>query len=336
MERFWEPVYDERDKLQWGRLANALRLRSSGTGFKIISNEVGIDQRMACALVSGRNLRPYLAQMYLNAEGLPRLGAGWSWILECTPKPTDMYPKAIAVPNEIRSYKDITEFLRQFPPLPAEDRVVQPLELDSRWVARHRPELFGFLLGFLVGDAGKSYPECGHRTRHFHKTAMTTNMAHTKSNFRLLAYVQFCLESIGIASRQVSSGKTTVRWNSRSSDIITWMLRVCLGIGPGMRTSRHKAEVSWMKCVPREFALSFIQGVAESDGSVDPGGRFVNIETKPNSDAFARILQELGAHPKVYKYGRQCCVRIISREARLLPIFNPLIRSYRLRRLNST
>jgi len=36
MSRFWESVYDERDLLQWKRLAAAWRLRASGKSFNNI------------------------------------------------------------------------------------------------------------------------------------------------------------------------------------------------------------------------------------------------------------------------------------------------------------
>jgi len=167
MSRFWEPVYDERDTLQWRRIARAWRLRLSGKKYKEISRELGTDQRKACALVSGRKLRPYLASMYLNAEMLPKPRAGWKWILQCTPKPTRAYPKVVAVPEKIQGFKDIVDILAQFPPLPRDDQALRFFGLTTEWFENNRTSVFGFLLGFLVGDVGKSYPEYELRSRHY-------------------------------------------------------------------------------------------------------------------------------------------------------------------------
>jgi len=55
---------------------------------------------------------------------------------------------------------------------------------------------------------------------------MTTNMATTDSNFRVLKYVQLGLQTIGIQSHQIEAhqlpnGYVVVRWNSETSNLIT-------------------------------------------------------------------------------------------------------------------
>ena len=64
MRDFWNLEYDERDILQYRRLGPVWRMRESGASFKAIANQLGEDTGKACALVSGKNCRPYLAQMY--------------------------------------------------------------------------------------------------------------------------------------------------------------------------------------------------------------------------------------------------------------------------------
>ena len=64
---------------------------------------------------------------------------------------------------------------------------------------------------------------------------MTTNMATTDSNFRVLKYVQLGLQTIGIQSHQIEvhqlpNGYVVVRWNSETSNLITWIIRTCLGL----------------------------------------------------------------------------------------------------------
>ena len=148
MHGFWKPVFDERDVAKWRELGEAWRLRREGKG----GSRVG-------QFVKGYNLRPYFAHMYLNSQALGKPTDGWKWIFERTPEPTDPYPRAALVPDTIQSYNDVTEFLAQFPTVADTDENLGFFGLTTKWVEEHRAELFGFLLGFLVGDAGKSYPE---------------------------------------------------------------------------------------------------------------------------------------------------------------------------------
>jgi hypothetical protein len=334
MERFWEPVYDERDLLQWRRIAKAWRLRLSGRSYKEISRELGIDQRKECALVSGRNLRPYLASMYLNAEMLPTPRAGWKWILACTPKPTRPYPKAVAVPEKIQSFKDIVDFLAQFPPLPPDNTPLRFFGLSTEWFENNRTSVFGFLLGFLVGDGGKSYPECELRSRHYYKTAMTTNMAMSESNLRVLRYVQLGLDALGIESHQIQSNGI-LRWNSEASYVVTWILRACLGLKEGQRTSRNPVVMPWLASCPREFIAAFLQGLADSDGHVHKTRNYAEIASIPSSEFYQSLIEEIGQNSNAYPIAKPTTVRMNVNVAANIPLFNPVVRSYRLERLES-
>jgi len=140
MRDFWNPEYDERDILQYRRLGPVWRMRESGASYKAIANQLGEDTGKCCALVSGKNCRPYLAQMYLNREVLGKPRNGWKWILERTPKPTAPYPKVVEVPEKITGYHDNTDFLAQFPSVPKEHPALEFFGVDVEWVERHKPE----------------------------------------------------------------------------------------------------------------------------------------------------------------------------------------------------
>ncbi|TLY11033.1 MAG: hypothetical protein E6K84_08360 [Thaumarchaeota archaeon] len=58
MRDFWNPEYDERDILQYRRLAPVWRMRESGASFKAIADKIGEDTRKCCALVSSREELP--------------------------------------------------------------------------------------------------------------------------------------------------------------------------------------------------------------------------------------------------------------------------------------
>ena len=62
MRDFWNPEYDERDILQYRRLAPVWRMHGSGASYKQIATEPGEDTGKACALVSEKNCRSSSAE----------------------------------------------------------------------------------------------------------------------------------------------------------------------------------------------------------------------------------------------------------------------------------
>ena len=66
-------------------------MRESGASFKAIADKIGEDTGKCCALVSGKNCRPYLARIYPNREVLEKPRNGWKWILERTPNPKALF-----------------------------------------------------------------------------------------------------------------------------------------------------------------------------------------------------------------------------------------------------
>jgi hypothetical protein len=200
--------------------------------------------------------------------------------------------------------------------------------VTSGWASEHRTELFGFLLGFLVGDAGKYYPEYETRARHYMKSAIATNMACNEGNARLLRYVQMALDSIGIGSHRIA-GRNVLRWNSEASNLITWMLSVCLGLKRGERTSRNRTVMPWIGSCPKEFVVAFLQGVAESDGYVSKTRNIVEIASVPNADFSYRLIHMLRFTARKYAIRRPTRIRTSLEAAAAIPLFNPLILSYR-------
>ncbi len=335
LKAFWNPIYDQEDLCQYRRAAEVWRMRLSGKAYKSIAKELQIDERKACALVSGKNLHPHLVQMYLNSQMLSKPKIGWKWILECTPKPTKMTPKAVEVPERIRSYQDVLDFLKQFPPVPADHPAIRFFGLSSQWVEQHKPELFGFLLGFLLGDAGKYFPEYLKHARHYSKTGLSTNMSSSDSNVRVLTYTQLCLGIFNLWSHEISAIKGTIRWSSQSSDILTWMLRVCIGLGPGQRTSYEKAKMEWLLECPRDFIVAFFQGLADSDGSVNKHGYYAEIGSVPNSRFYKLLLSGIGIPSRVHPKLQPIQLRINLLPALQMPLFNPTIASYRFHQMIS-
>jgi len=333
MEDFWNIVYDQRDFEQCRRLSDVWRLTAQGEQQPSIMRKFDISQTLVSRTLSGERWRPNLVQMYLNHAKLGRPLEGRKWILECTPKPTNPYPRALQVPDRISSYEDILEFLKQFPPVSEKSEALRSFGLTSAWAEEHKAELFFWLLGFLVGDAGKYYAEYAPGIRHYRKTQFTTIMSLTDSNFRVLRYAQLALESLGIQSHQVNSNRPIIRWNSISSNIITWIMQVCAGLLEGQRTSVNKLNMPWMKDCPVYLIVAFLQGLADSDGNVQIQGYYADIASVPNSKFYSELLDQLGTTPHAYPNEQPTQVRILLKHAVRLPLFNPVIRSYRYEQL---
>lgn len=329
MKDYWNVVYDEGDLAQYIRLADVWRLKGQGRQQDEIASKFGIDQAAVSRTVSGEKWRPNIVQMYLNLTNLGRPQEGRKWILDCTPKPTNPYPRGLQVPERIRSHKDIFEFLKQFPPVSERSEALRFFGLTSAWAEEHKAELFWWLLGFLVGDAGKQYVHNEYRARHYRKTSMATVMTHKDSNFRVLRYVQLALECVEISSHQIASEGKVVRWNSISSNVVTWAVQVCLGLKEGETTSTHKLDMPWMKNCPGQLIIAFLQGLADSDGSVDTYGRYAEIASMPNSAFYKDLLDILRTNAHKYPKTNPRTARILLQHAVRLPLFNPIVRSYR-------
>ena len=154
-------------------------------------------------------------------------------------------------------------------------------------------------------------------------------MSRIESNARILTYLQLCLATLGLWSHEIAPAEGVTRWTSESSDILTWILRVCLGLETNQCTSRNPVKMNWLLGCPREFVVAFLQGVAESDGSVSRTGYYTVIASVPNSTFFHDLLSFIGVPSRVHPKSRPTQLRINLSPAVNLPLFNPLIKSYR-------
>lgn len=119
------------------------------------------------------------------------------------------------------------------------------------------------------------------------------------------------------------------RWTSERSPLIAWMFNVGLGLQWDECTTLHPLKMDWIQGTPRSFRIRFVQGLADSDGTVKPSE--VIITSVPNADFLSRLLQDLGmttAHT-IMEYGRPLRTMVNRKQSATLPIFNEFVRSYR-------
>jgi hypothetical protein len=248
----------------------------------------------------------------------------------------------IQVPEAIRSYDDVVCVVEQLRPLEETYSRAREFGLGRTQVDLMRVDLFGYLMGIMVGDSGKLG---GAQNRY---ASMNLDLQFTKkqaSNERLGEFVLLCANSLGLEMDRISDKPPTgatakgknpsyaYRWSSDRSPLIAWMFAVGLGLQWEETTTTHKLRMDWILSMPRSFRIRFVQGVADSDACVK---RYeIVIASVPNTEFFAKVLQSLGlssAHV-TYESGLPVGTMVNCKQASTLPIFNELVKGYRFQRL---
>jgi len=104
-----------------------------------------------------------------------------------------------------------------------------------------------------------------------------------------------------------------------------------LGLKDDGRTTYDKINADWILEAPREFKISFLQGLADSDGFVDFSAQQAAVITHPNTDLIEKIFISLEVKTRrwlITQTGLWCLVMGI-KDAYNLPLFNPYVKCYR-------
>jgi len=248
----------------------------------------------------------------------------------------------IQVPEKIRSYTDVVEVINQIQPLEETYSRASLFGITKTQVQEMRPELFAYQLGIMVGDSGKLG---GEQPRY---ASMNLDLQLTKgqpTNERLGEFVLMCANSLGLEMTRIKdkppSGRQLLgknptpayRWSSERSPLIAWMFSVGLGLCWGETTTTHQVRMEWIFDTPEPFRIRFIQGAADSDGTVR---KYVaDIASVPNAEFFANLLKDLGvasAHV-AYENGLPLRTALGTSEASKLPLFNEFVKSYRYQKM---
>ena len=248
----------------------------------------------------------------------------------------------IHAPTTIRNYQDILAVLDQTRPLDQTYSRAESFGIPRDAVDKMRPYLLAYLLGMIVGDSGKQ----GGKQVRFASMRLDLHLSKKhETNHRLGDFVCLCANSLGIpmekmrdkpptgATRRSKNPTAAYRWTSESSPLLAWMFSVCLGLDWDQLTSYDQVKMEWILDSPAEFRKGFVQGLADSDGTVRP--YTVEIASVPNSEFVAKLLRGLGlgsAH-SIKEDDMLMRVSLKSADAASLPIFNEFVRSYRYQQL---
>ncbi len=195
-----------------------------------------------------------------------------------------------------------------------------------------------YLLGWLVGDAGKGFT----REESF-KARVEIGLCKGHAENLLGQYVIGCLERLGVQGNRIGDGPLSLsephgayRWQSRYSWIVAWLHTACLGLKWNQRTTRDPVRMGWILHANPDCLTWFMRGIADSDGSVNVRNRGVVITSSPNTDLFFSIFHTLGIKADKWFSYRVGYVGISAIEAYRLRIFNPHVMTHKgllLRRL---
>lgn len=195
--------------------------------------------------------------------------------------------------------------------------------------------LFFYLLGVMVGDASKR------RRMHRKTSTMDIDLVLSKkhdSNIQFGEFVAMCVNSLGLrmgrlkdrlSSTRIPNG--AYRWRSQSSLLVRWIFEACLGLREGQKTTYDPIKADWILSAKDDEKVSFIQGLADSDGFNDIQSLEVHIISLSNASFIQTILNSLRITCRREYSTRFGTENVIMRmrEAYGLPVYNPWIMSYR-------
>jgi hypothetical protein len=242
------------------------------------------------------------------------------------------------VPRKIGGYRDLAQLVAGLTPLEKAYTRAARFGLRREEVNALKEDLFAYVLGIMLGDAGKP----GGVQQRF--TSMNLDLQFSQkepTNEGLGEFVCMCVNSIGIkmkaAADKMPSGTTAFaevpmpafRWISGRSAIIAWMFVVGLGLRPNELTSVDHVKMPWILDAPTHFLKRFVQGLADSDGTVRR--YLVEIASMPNAEFVTQVLHRLGMTTArtMYEKGVPTRTSVLNREAASLPIFNEFVKGYR-------
>jgi hypothetical protein len=158
------------------------------------------------------------------------------------------------------------------------------------------------------------------------------------TNVRIGDFTSKCARGIGLrmerkADRAPYNSKPYgfYSWESQSSALVDWLFNACLGLKDGQLTTYDAVRMNWALRAPRDFRRGLLQGLAESDGSVNIASQTVEFWIGPNWTFVKRLLLAF----EVRSFRNREALAVSKRQvARLyrIPAFSPFLKTVRYRR----
>lgn len=316
------------------------RLHGDGIGVEEVARLLSISRTTVAKWRSGSDL-PYLVKIADEAKA--DLQKGRKLLPLKLRSGGNEFGPWIEVPDEAHDFDDVVSVIRHLRPIEPSYFRGKLFGLDSLTVDSMAADLFAYLLGFMLGDASK----LGGEEERFTSVNIDLQLSlRQSSNFRLGEFVCMCVNVLGLRMERITDKQSTgdsrysripvgaFRWNSERSPLLAWAVAVCLGLKWNEDTSHNPVRMDWIFAAPQKFRLRFIQGLADSDGTVKPYE--VVLTSTPNAEFTTELLRTLGmttAHT-IQEQGRPLRTMLSRRQAQTLPIFNEFVKGYRYVNLN--
>jgi len=340
--RVWGIQASPQGVRQLEKFCTFANLYRSGKGVGEIAQVLRVHRSTVLEWRNGTDL-PYLVRLAQIAIGNPTR-RGWRLLPLSVQAGGNIQEKWIRVPDKISSFDDIVEVVEELTPISDVTATVTRFRLRQIEFESMRVEMFGYLLGILVGDAGKR----GGRLQRVSSMNIDLQLIKSQSsNENLGEFVCCCCGLFGLRMHRIKdkppSGEQlrglapsyAFRWTSVRSPVIGWMFHVCLGLNWNQTTSIDPIKMDWMMESAQSFRKRFVQGLADSDGTARPYS--VEIASMPNAEFVTDVLRSLGMASAYTRFENGWPTRSIvkMKDASALPMFNEFTSGYRYLALKS-
>lgn len=308
-----------------------LRLSKRGLNGEEIGKALSVNNTRA--YLTGRK-KSFLTHLRVEFDRLGPPESNFRFLpLQLKPRGTPG-DKWVRVPTSPVTYELLDDFIHRLIPMQVDDGTLRIFGFASlKELERERTNLFGHLLGSVVGDFGKGL----RATTKFPSMRLSLVLSTNKPNsYRFGRFATFCANaSLGLGMHRINDlaisqgryGKSECyAWNSPTSPLVAWIFFDCLGLKPGETTTRDPVRMDWILKAPYEFRVHFIQGLAESDGWPDAGADVAKVVSSPNTMLFKTLLEDLGCPCRVDHQKVELLV-CTTENAFKLPFFSPRIGS---------
>lgn len=254
-------------------------------------------------------------ELYLKL-GRPRDGYVWLPLsLDFRINPSHV----IEVPTKIEKWEDIEKVIEKL-------TSIEGTEL-SNTSKISKKECFGFILGMMVGDAGKSI------RRDRLDLQLTTR---SRTNLKLGTFFCDCIKKLGLKAYRTKNTRWFYRWVSQVSPFFNWTYKVVLGLEEKETTTYDPVKADWLLNAPQEIVRRFLQGIYESDGSVS-FNKQITCVTFPNAFLIQKLLKRFDIKSYIgkdkYKRIKIYSLENLKKAHELL--FAPEIKTERFQRLKT-
>ena len=340
-ERVWGLTATKSGAEQLRKFCKFIELHKQGTGVEDIASRIQVHRTTVTEWRDGTD-QPYLVSV-ARTMVLSKPKIEWKALPLHLDSGGNVQDRWILVPSTIQSDSDINELLQQISPLEESYTLAESLGLSTP-DQQLRLELFGYLIGICVGDSGKT--SSSEQRFASMNLDLQLSMKHN-SNEKIGDLVRLAASLIGIrmtriadkhptgATRNSKNPTDAFRWSSERSPFLAWIVRHCLGLERGKTTSHEKVRMDWIFGMSNNFRKRFVQGLADSDGTVRP--YVVEITSTPNTEFVTSILHSLGLSSAYSREENHSMLRSVVKnaEAARLPIFNEFTKGYRYEQLMS-